>query len=113
MGRRWTEEEARGWIAAWAQSGERLETFARRHGFGGERLRWWRERLERTPKQRGVGKLATLVPVVVRHGTPSVGAGGPVTLMLDGRARVDVNELNAATADWAGRMLAVFVGTRE
>ena len=41
----WREPEARAALAAYAASGEPLETFCRRHGVGVQRLRWWRQRL--------------------------------------------------------------------
>ena len=44
--RPWTEAEGRDAIAAWRASGEGVTRFARRHGFGAERLRWWKVRFE-------------------------------------------------------------------
>jgi transposase-like protein len=41
----WTVEDAREMEEAWKRSGETVGGFARRHGVGAERLRWWLRRL--------------------------------------------------------------------
>ena len=46
----WREEDGRTVIEAWRRSGLPLATFARQHGLGATRVRWWRNRLdERAP----------------------------------------------------------------
>jgi transposase len=62
----WTEDEARATIEAWSSSGESLAGFARRHGLGSERIRWWQRRLV-VGEQRGRDSVA-LVPVTVVGG---------------------------------------------
>jgi transposase-like protein len=46
--RRWTEDEARAALEELARTGERPETFARRHGISAQRLRYWRKQLANT-----------------------------------------------------------------
>ena len=41
----WTEEDGRNAIAAWQASGKTLAGFAKEHGIGDGRLRWWRDRV--------------------------------------------------------------------
>lgn len=48
---RWTIEDARRMAEAWRRSGEKVGTFARRHGVGAERVRWWLRRLEQQQQQ--------------------------------------------------------------
>jgi hypothetical protein len=41
----WREEDGRVAVEAWRSSGLPLATFARQHGLGPTRIRWWRTRL--------------------------------------------------------------------
>jgi len=43
--RTWTEEDGQDVIAAWRASGQTIAAFAREHGVGDGRLRWWRDRV--------------------------------------------------------------------
>lgn len=40
----WTDDDARSVLAAWERTTEPLAAFAREHGFGVNRLYWWRKR---------------------------------------------------------------------
>ena len=69
--RRWTEAEARVVVDAWRASGQRVQTFAREHGVGAWRLRYWAPRLETgsgsrksTPASKATAQLR-LVPAVI------------------------------------------------
>lgn len=55
---RWTIEDARRMAEAWRRSGEKVGTFARRHGVGAERVRWWLRRLEQQQQQQGSPQVA-------------------------------------------------------
>lgn len=59
----WTESEGRAAVEAWRASGEALSGFARRHGVGAERLRWWKKRFDADG-----GTSLSLVPVHVVDG---------------------------------------------
>jgi hypothetical protein len=47
----WTDDDARRVLAAWERTTEPLAAFAREHGFGVNRLYWWRKRFAREPAQ--------------------------------------------------------------
>jgi hypothetical protein len=100
-GSRWTESDARRVWREWREAGGSLEAFARRRGFGAQRLRWWMNRLGLT--RRGTPR-GSFVPVVVREAT--VHERVPVTLVVEGVARLEVRELTTETATWVGVMLA-------
>jgi transposase-like protein len=45
----WTDGDARRVLAAWERTTEPLAAFARAHGFGVNRLYWWRKRFASEP----------------------------------------------------------------
>jgi hypothetical protein len=100
-GSRWTESDARQVWREWREAGGSLEAFARRSGFGAQRLRWWVSRLGLTHQEAPRG---SFVPVVVREAT--VQERVPVTLVVEGVARLEVREMTTETATWVGAMLA-------
>ncbi len=63
-GARWTETDARRMWSEWRAVGGSLESFARRSGFGAQRLRWWVKRLGL--KDQGAQR-GSFLPVVVRQ----------------------------------------------
>lgn len=99
-GSRWTEADARRLWSEWRAVGGSLEAFARRNGFGAQRLQWWVKRLGLT--DQGVPRGA-FVPVVVREARTNERA--PVALVVEGVARLEVRELTTETAAWVGVML--------
>jgi transposase-like protein len=42
----WTEEDGRDIVATWRASGQTIAAFAKTHGIGDGRLRWWRDRMQ-------------------------------------------------------------------
>ena len=62
-GSRWTETDARRMWSEWRAVGGSLEAFARRNGFGAQRLQWWVKRLGL--KDQGAQR-GSFVPVVVQ-----------------------------------------------
>ena len=98
---RWTESDARRVWREWHEAGGSLEAFARRGGFGAQRLRWWMNRLGLTRQGTPRG---TFVPVVDREA--SVHERVPLTLVVEGIARLEVREVTTETATWVGAMLA-------
>lgn len=99
-GSRWTESDARRLWSEWRAVGGSLEAFARRNGFGAQRLQWWVKRLGLT--DQGAPR-TSFVPVVVRDASTHERA--PVTLIVEGVARLEVRELTTETAAWVGVIL--------
>jgi hypothetical protein len=85
-----------------------LEAFARRNGFGAQRLQWWVKRLGL--KDQGATR-ASFVPVVVRQAI--VHDRVPVAVVVDGTARLEVLELTTETATWVGVMLTTMCERRS
>ena len=52
VGRRWQERDARAMARAYAQAGESVAAFARRHGLNEQRVRWWLGRLAELDRRR-------------------------------------------------------------
>ena len=99
--RPWSEDEARRVIDAWKESGETVAAFARREGLVAHRVYWWRGRLEGGPLPA-----ASLLPVVVRAtvGPKSSSAAGISVWTRQGH-RIDVAELDDASARWVAKMM--------
>jgi len=60
----WREQDGRAVIEAWRRSGLPLATFARQHGLGATRVRWWRNRLDERAPQPPSAPVG-LIPVTV------------------------------------------------
>ncbi len=99
-GSRWTEADARRVWSEWRAAGGTLEAFARRSGFGAQRLQWWVKRLGL--KDQGPPR-GSFVPVVVR--ATGVDERVPMSVVVDGVARLEVRDLTMETAAWVGVML--------
>jgi hypothetical protein len=99
-GSRWTETDARRMWSEWRAVGGSLEAFARRNGFGAQRLQWWVKRLGL--KDQGAQR-GSFVPVVVRQAL--VDERVPVAVVVDGVARLEVREMTTETAAWVGVIL--------
>jgi transposase-like protein len=104
VGRRWTAEQARTVLDGWEESGQSCAAYARAIGVVPQRLSWWRRRLV-DGGTRTVVK-STLVPVTVRGAAAIVGSA-PVVVTTRAGARIEVNEIDAATAAW---VVGVLVG---
>jgi transposase-like protein len=61
----WTEAEAQAVLEAWEASGLSVAEFARRHGLGSQRLRWWKKR-----RAEEAGPALSFVPVHVAPPSP-------------------------------------------
>lgn len=77
---KWSEVEARGVVEAWRRSGMLLEPFARQRGLVAQRIRWWRQKIERIDKANAVAARPALLPVRVTPDAPR--RGEPVTVLL-------------------------------
>lgn len=103
-GERWTEQDARRVLDAWEKSGETVAAFARRMGVIPQRLFWWRRRLTRATSDE---LSAAFVPVTVRPAVAvtSTPRSAPIVVTLNERVRVDVRDMDAATAAWVASLL--------
>ena len=105
--RRWTEDDARRVLAAWARSEETVGAFARRHGLPVHRVYWWHRRLgvDRLPhtEHSGTPTERAFVPVIIRP-VVSSGAPAPITVVVDG-VRVEVAERDHVSAAWVAALV--------
>jgi transposase len=81
----WTEAEAQTVLEAYEASGLSVAEFARRHGLGPQRLRWWKKR-----RAEGAGPALSFVPVHVaapptREAQRAPGAASMEVLLARGR----------------------------
>jgi len=110
--RRWSASEARYVLETWKASGEPMLRFARRMRLGVERLRWWSKRLQgNEPALAGKTRpeMAGFVPVVVKAEPVSRAPQMAAVLVVEG-ARVELRELNSASAMWAAAVLQTLSG---
>jgi transposase-like protein len=96
--KRWTEDEARAVLAAWAESGQSGAEFARARGLVAQRLFWWRRRFARSALSA-----AAFVPMVANP----LAALGSVALVVTtaSGARIEVFEVDASTAAWVAAVI--------
>lgn len=79
----WREDEGRLAVKAWRASGQPLATFARHHGLGATRLRWWRNRLLAHEAPATPASQAAIVPVaLVRSSSPAERAESTMEIVL-------------------------------
>ena len=117
---RWREHDARHALDAWEKSGESLYSFALRVGISPKRLYWWRQRLAQSSPPKS--PVPAFVPVIVRPPEalsnasprtaiaqrPIVGASvasSPLSITVSDATRIDIRELDAATALWVATLL--------
>jgi len=112
--RRWTADDARWAVAAWAASGDTLVAFGEGHGVHPERLRRWRERLGTAPTRvdagvpvgRGTAAPVTLVPVAVRSaGRPLAVEDEGAVVVSAGQVRIAIRDLSATSPEWVARLV--------
>lgn len=102
-GRAWTAEQARSVLEAWEESGSSGSAYARSIGVVPQRLFWWRKRLaaDGTP----ITARSTLVPMTVRAGVVAP-ASAPMVVTTTTGVRIEVNDVDAATAAWVTAVLS-------
>src|SRR5215468_10949391 len=87
--RTWTEKDGQDVIAAWRASGQTLAAFAREHGVGDGRLRWWRDRVGGAGTGASVeGPRLVRVEVEQSAGRSAVAAGAWELVTARGQLRV-------------------------
>lgn len=100
---KWTEQDARRVLEAWEKSGETVAGFARRQGLVPQRLFWWRKRLERVATSE---PKPAFIPVTVRAAATWREVERAVVVVTAGDGvRVEVREVDAATAAWVAALL--------
>jgi len=106
--RTWTADEARAVLDRWEASGESGASFAGSIGVVPQRLFWWRKRLEHERAaglgRGGVKKSPTFAPVEVRPAAV-VALCAPVVVTTPAGVRIEVGEVDAATAAWVAAVL--------
>jgi len=101
-GRVWTAEQARSVLDAWEESGRSGSAYARSIGVVPQRLFWWRRRLAESGTS--IPARSTLVLVTVRAGVATV-TSVPVVVTTTTGLRIEVNDVDAATAAWVTAVL--------
>lgn len=96
--KRWSEGEARAAMAAWEESGLSGATFARTKGIDSQRLFWWRSRFAREAATR-----PAFLPVIAKPSPERASAALIVTTSRG--SRIEVCEVDAATAAWVAAVL--------
>jgi transposase-like protein len=108
--RHWKREDAQRALADWAQSGESLTAFARRHELGSHRLQWWRVQLAQAKAVEP--ESVRLLPVVPRQApliALTAGASSAVTVTV-GAARIDVRDTLQTDPRWLASLVAALQG---
>ena len=109
--RHWKREDAVRALADWAQSGESLTAFARRHQLGAHRLQWWRTQLAQAPSMEP--QPVRLLPVIPRQ-APLIpigsGASSAVSVTV-GAARIDVSDTLQTDPRWPAKLIAELQGS--
>ncbi|MBL4683069.1 MAG: hypothetical protein JKY37_00655 [Nannocystaceae bacterium] len=112
--RRWSEAEARSVVEAWRASGQRAQTFAREHGLGAWKLRYWAPLIEatsRTKKTASSSRLSTPIEFVPAILTGAVsGERAAVVIRLPDGIAVEIHDAEHARPDDVGRMVASLRG---
>jgi hypothetical protein len=107
--KQWTPAKARRTLAAWRRSGLPLATYARRHGFGAERLRWWRNRLGGEAEAEVGAKTREapprFVPAVVTAPLVAL-SGAAVSIRIPGGTVLEIADVRAVPPDWVVELLA-------
>jgi hypothetical protein len=100
---RWTEQDARRVLEELDKSGETVAGFALRRGLVPQRLFWWRKRLERVATCESK---PTFIPVTVRAAAAWREAERVAVVVTAGDGvRVEVREVDAATAVWVASLV--------
>lgn len=105
-GRHWDEGDARLALAEWAESGQSLTGFARRHELNAQRLSWWRTRV--SPEL----STSSLVPVTVTT-PPLISLGTSAVRVTVGDTRIDVDDPARVPPSWLASLVSAMIGDRR
>jgi hypothetical protein len=99
--KQWSEQDAQLVLDALKGSGETVAAFARRMKLVPQRIDWWRKRLGHREESR----LAAFVPMVVRAEPRATEQANARATVSCGAVRVEVRDLNAASAAWVAAVM--------
>lgn len=103
--RHWKREDATRVLTDWAESGESMTAFTRRHQLSTHRLQWWRTQLA---QQNAAGsEQVRLMPVVPRQAPLiAIGAapGSAVSVTVSG-TRIDVSDVRQTDPRWLATLV--------
>lgn len=103
---RWTEQQGREFVRRWHRSGQSMAAFARERGLDPQRLRYWRERVERNGAGDGAGRAresqagTALVPGVV----VGVGVRAAVSVHLGRGVVVEIQSAREVEPGWLAEL---------
>lgn len=112
--RRWSEDEARSVVDAWRSSGQRVQTFAREHGLGPWRLRYWAPLLSAAPRPKMTqssppsSTQVKFVPAVLTGA--ATGERPTVVVRLPDGIAVELHDAESARAHDVGQLVACLRG---
>jgi transposase-like protein len=111
--RHWKREHAARALADWAESGEPLSAFARRHQLRLHRLQWWRMQLGQAAAAEPAA--VRLVPVVPRQ-APLIAIGASASSAVSvtvGAARIDVSDTHDTDPRWLAKLIVELQGAQS
>jgi transposase-like protein len=111
--RHWKREHAARALADWAESGESLSAFARRHQLGLHRLQRWRMQLGQAAAAEPTA--VRLLPVVPRQ-APLIAIGASASSVVSvtvGSARVDVSDTHQTDPRWLAKLIVELQGAQS
>ena len=101
----WKREDATRVLQAWAESGESMSAFARRHRLGLHRLQWWRGQLQAAASVETMAR--RLVPAVVRRApliSVESGATRGVVSVVTECGRIEIFDPQAIDPRWVAAL---------
>jgi transposase-like protein len=108
--RHWKREHAARALADWAESGETLAAFARRHQLGLHRLQWWRMQCRQAASAEP--SAVRLLPVVPRQ-APLIAIGTGAVSVTVGTARIDVSDPLQTDPRWLAKLIVELQGVQS
>ena len=113
-GHYWNEAEARRVLDAWDASGESGAAFARCLGIDAQRLYWWRRRIGRrsTTSSSVTTTSPAFIPVVIGAGDGNGEGAAALVVDAGGGVRIEVRQVDGATARWVAMLLAAIHGAQ-
>jgi transposase-like protein len=117
--RRWSTDDAKWVVEAWAASGETMAAFADGHGIHQERVRRSRRRLDAhrvapgpaAGGPRGAARAVALVPVSVR-GSTALAIGDGAVVVYAGGVQIAIRDLSATPPEWVARLVGGLAAER-
>lgn len=102
----WKREDATRVLQDWADSGESMAAFARRHRLGLHRLQWWRGQLKQTGSAETTAR--RLVPAVVRRApliTVESGATRGAVSVVTACGRIEIFDPKTTDPRWVAALV--------